>query len=70
MQTLNYPKKKLFFMANYIFTFTLLIAGSILVALGLFDWAIWLGILALWSMGNYLASKIDELDKKIDGLKQ
>jgi hypothetical protein len=57
-------------MANYIFTFTLLIAGSILVALGLFDWAIWLGILALWSMGNYLASKIDELDKKIDGLKQ
>jgi hypothetical protein len=57
-------------MANYIFTFTLLIAGSILIALGLFDWAIWLGILALWSMGNYLASKIDELDKKIDGLKQ
>lgn len=57
-------------MAHYIFAFTLLIAGSILVALGLFDWAIWLGILALWSMGNYLASKIDELDKKIDGLKQ
>jgi hypothetical protein len=57
-------------MANYIFTFTLLIAGSILVALGLFDWAIWLGILALWSMGNYIASKIDDLEKKIDGLKQ
>jgi hypothetical protein len=57
-------------MAHYIFAFTLLVAGSILVALGLFDWAIWLGILALWSMGNYLASKIDELDKKIDGLKQ
>lgn len=53
-------------MANYIFTFTLLIAGSILVAIGLFDWAIWLGILALWSMGNYIASKIDDLEKKID----
>jgi hypothetical protein len=53
-------------MANYIFTFTLLIAGSFLVALGLFDWAIWLGILALWSMGNYIASKIDDLEKKID----
>lgn len=53
-------------MAYYIFTFTLLIAGSILVAIGLFDWAIWLGILALWGMGNYIASKIDDIEKKID----
>lgn len=57
-------------MANYIFAFILLIAGSILVAFGLFDWAIWLGILALWSMGISITSKIDDLEKKIDGLKQ
>lgn len=57
-------------MANYIFAFILLVAGTILVALGFFDWAIWLGILALWSMGIFIASKIDELKKKIDGLKQ
>ena len=57
-------------MAHYIFAFTLLIAGSILAALGLFDWAIWLGILALWSMGLFVASKIDDLEKKIDGLKK
>ena len=57
-------------MAHYIFAFTLLIAGSILVALGLFDWAIWLGILALWSMGLFVASKIDDLEKKIVGLKK
>lgn len=53
-------------MANFILALIFLIAGTILVALGLFDWAIWLGILALWSMGNYLASKIEDLEKKID----
>lgn len=57
-------------MAHYIFAFTLIVAGSILVALGLLDWAIWLGVLALWTMGNYIASKIDDLEKKIDGLKK
>lgn len=52
--------------ANFILALIFLIVGTILVALGLFDWAIWLGILALWSMGNYLASKIEDLEKKID----
>lgn len=53
-------------MANYIFALTLLIAGNILAALGFFGWAIWLGIIAIWAMGNYIASKIDALEKKID----
>lgn len=51
---------------NFILALIFLIAGTVLVALGLMDWAIWLGVLALWSMGNYIASKIDDLEKKID----
>ena len=57
-------------MGNYILAFILLVAGSILVALGFFDWAIWLGIGAMWAVGHYIASKIDDLEKKIDGLKK
>ena len=57
-------------MANFILAILFLIAGTILVALGHLNWAIWLGVLALWAMGNYIASKIDILEKKIDGLKQ
>lgn len=56
--------------ANFILAILFLIAGTILVALGLLDWAIWLGVLALWAMGNYIASKIDILEKKIEELKK
>lgn len=51
---------------NYILALIFIIAGTILVAVGSLEWAIWVGILALWAMGNYLASKIDDLEKKID----
>lgn len=55
-------------MANYILALILLIAGCVLAALGFFGWAIWLGIIAIWAMGHYLASKIDDLEKKIDNI--
>lgn len=53
-------------MVDYILALVLLIVGTILVAFGLLEWAIWIGIIAIWSMGNYIASKIDALEKKID----
>lgn len=57
-------------MANYILALIFLIVGTVLVALGFIGWAIWFGIIALWVMANYIASKIDDLEKKIEGLKQ
>ena len=53
-------------MVNYILALILLIIGTIMVANGHLEWAIWIGIIAIWSMGNYIASKIDAMEKKID----
>ena len=53
-------------MVDYILALILLIVGTILVANGALEWAIWIGIIAIWSMGNYIVSKIDALEKKID----
>ena len=55
-------------MANYILALIFLIVGTVLVALGFFGWAIWFGIIALWVMANYITSKIDDLEEKIDNI--